>query len=89
MTGGDSLLVTYTPTGGSAQLIWSVTDYNSGAWATASVDLTALAGTKGTFTFIGKRGSGDWDVGFDEVMYPLPAIPLITCLLYTSPSPRD
>ncbi|SVC38519.1 uncharacterized protein METZ01_LOCUS291373, partial [marine metagenome] len=37
MTGGDSLLVTYTPTGGSAQLIWSVTDNNSAAWAAAKV----------------------------------------------------
>ena len=74
MTGGDSLLVTYTPTGGSAQLIWSVTDYNSSAWATANVDLSAHEGTKGIFTFVGRRGSGDWDAGYDEVLYPLPSI---------------
>ena len=77
MTAGDSLLVTYTPSGGSAQLIWSVTDYNSSAWATAKVDLSAHVGTKGIFTFVGRRGSGDWDAGYDEVMYPLPAVPLI------------
>jgi len=74
MGGGDSLAVSFTPSGGAKTVVWTIVDYNSADWAVVNVDLSDYNGLKGQFEFLAKRGQGDWDAGFDEVLYPLPSI---------------
>ena len=74
MGGGDSLAVSFTPSGGAKTVVWTIVDYNSADWAVVNVDLSDYNGLKGQFEFLAKRGQGDWDAGFDEVLYPDPAV---------------
>ena len=74
MGGGDSLAVSFTPSGGAKTVVWAIVDYNSADWAVVNVDLSDYNGLKGQFEFLAKRGQGDWDAGFDEVLYPDPAV---------------
>ena len=53
----------------------------------ATAELTKWKGTNGVYNF--KMNPSDLNLDFERIMPRVPEPPNMSCLLYTSPSPRD